>query len=52
MIDPAHSIQIGIRTEYDPADHEFELIDARRANEQSLQATVDTIRARLGQQPA
>ena len=52
LIDPAHSVQVGIRTDYDRASHEFEVVDAHQANEQSVQATVDTIRARVGDMPA
>ena len=52
LVDADRSIQVGIRTEYDPASHEFEVIDARRANEQSAQATIDMIRARVGDHPA
>ncbi len=52
LIDPSRSIQVGIRTEYDPASHEFEVIDAHRANEQPVQATVEAIRTRVGDGPA
>jgi len=52
LIDPAHSVQIGIRTDYDRANHEFEVIDAHRANEQLVDATVAAIRSRVGDRPA
>jgi len=52
LIDPAHSVQIGIRTDYDRARHEFEVIDAHRANEQPVDATVAAIRSRVGDRPA
>jgi agmatinase len=52
LIDPAHSVQIGIRTDYDRANHEFEVIDAHRANEQPVDATVAAIRSRVGDRPA
>jgi agmatinase len=52
LIDPAHSVQIGIRTEYDRETHQFLVIDAQQANEQSVAATVAAIRARVGAMPA
>jgi agmatinase len=52
LVDPAHSIQLGIRTDYDRAEHEFQVIDAHQANEQSVQSLVDAIRARVGDMPA
>jgi agmatinase len=52
LIDPSHSVQIGIRTDYDRADHEFLVVDARQANEQSVADTVAAIRARVGNMPA
>lgn len=52
LIDTAHSVQIGIRTDYDRPGHEFEVIDAHRANEQSVEVTVAAIRERVGDHPA
>lgn len=52
LIDPARSIQIGIRTEYDRAGHQFQVIDAEQANEQPVADTVAAIRARVGTTPA
>lgn len=52
LIDTNRSIQIGIRTEYDRADHEFQVIDADQANEQSSQKIIAAIRARVGDTPA
>ena len=52
LIDPSHSVQVGIRTDYDKPAHEFEVIDAHRANEQSVDDTVAAIRARVGDHPA
>ena len=52
LIDPGRSIQVGIRTEYDRPNHEFEVIDAHQANEQSVEQTVSAIRARVGDNPA
>ena len=48
LIDPARSVQIGIRTDYDRPNHEFLVIDAHRANEQTVEQTVAAIRARVG----
>ncbi|MCB1697794.1 MAG: agmatinase [Pseudomonadales bacterium] len=52
LVDPAHSIQIGIRTEYDRAAHPFQVIDAQQANERAVADIVDAIRARVGGMPA
>jgi agmatinase len=52
LIDPAHSVQIGIRTEYERASHPFQVIDAQQANEQSIADTVAAVRARVGDRPA
>ena len=52
LIDPDSSIQIGIRTEFDRQNHEFEVIDAHQANEQAVAETIDAIRARVGNRPA
>lgn len=52
LIDTSKSIQIGIRTDYDRPNHEFEVIDAHQANEQSVADTVAAIRARVGDSPA
>ena len=52
LIDPAHSVQIGIRTDYDRPKHQFLVIDAHRANEQTVEQTVAAIRARVGEHPA
>ncbi|MEE4144699.1 MAG: agmatinase [Halieaceae bacterium] len=52
LIDPARSVQIGIRTDYDRTAHPFQVIDAQRANEQSIADTVAAVRARVGDSPA
>jgi agmatinase len=52
LIDPARSIQIGIRTDYDRINHTYAILDADQANEQSVQDIVRTIRARVGDSPA
>lgn len=52
LIDASRSVQIGIRTDFDRSAHEFEVIDAHSANEQSVADTVAAIRARVGTAPA
>ena len=52
LIDASKSIQIGIRTDYDRPNHEFEVIDAHQANEQTVAETVAAIRRRVGQSAA
>jgi len=52
LIDASRSVQVGIRTDYDRPNHEFEVIDAHTANEQSVADTVAAIRARVGDAPA
>ena len=52
LIDTSRSIQIGIRTDYDHADHAFQVIDADQANEPSAQTAIDAIKARVGDAPA
>ena len=52
LIETSRSIQIGIRTEYELAEHPFQVINADQANEQSVQAVIDTIKARVGKMPA
>ncbi|MCB1690791.1 MAG: agmatinase [Halioglobus sp.] len=52
LIDTARSVQVGIRTEYDRDDHEFQVINADMANEYSVHETVAAILARVGDAPA
>lgn len=52
LIDTSKSIQVGIRTDYEKPIHEYEVIDAHQANEQSVAETVAAIRARVGDSPA
>ncbi len=51
LVDPAHSIQIGIRTEYDPATHLFEVIDAAEASRLDAETISARIRERVGARP-
>lgn len=52
LVDTSHSVQIGIRTDYDREDHAYLVIDADQANAQSADETVAAIRARVGAAPA
>ena len=52
LIDTSRSVQIGIRTDYERATHEFQVIDAHQANEQSVADIVEAIRSRVGDHPA
>ncbi len=51
LIDTGKSIQIGIRTEYDYDNHEFEVLNAPWANTHSAEEIVERIRARVGEVP-
>lgn len=50
LIDPAHSIQIGIRTEYSP-DADIKVIDAAAANDMACADIVAAIIQRVGDMP-
>ena len=51
LVDPAHSVQIGIRT-YNPEDHGFNILSAEDVAEQGVAATVKQIRGIVGDNPA
>ena len=51
LIDPAHSIQLGIRTEYSPEDHQFQVIDAAAVNDMPAAEIVAAIKQRVGDMP-
>ena len=51
LIDVDHSMQIGIRTEYNKEGHGFEVIDAATANEMTAQQIVEQVRKRVGDMP-
>lgn len=51
LISTAHSIQVGIRTEYDRQSHEFQVIDAATANDMHADDIVAQIKARVGDMP-
>jgi agmatinase len=51
LIDTEHSVQIGIRTDFDQSKHEFAVIDAMTANDLSAQNIAEQIIARVGDLP-
>ncbi|NOH98270.1 agmatinase [Vibrio sp. 99-70-13A1] len=51
LISPKHSVQIGIRTEYDKQDHGFNVINAMEANDLSADDIVARIRDIIGDKP-
>ncbi|MDO6766113.1 agmatinase [Agarivorans sp. 1_MG-2023] len=51
LIDPACSLQLGIRTDYEKANHPFEVINADHANNLSIEQIVQQIRQRIGDKP-
>jgi agmatinase len=51
LIDPSHSIQIGIRTEYNLEQHQFQVIDAPAANRLATEEIVSAIKQRVGDRP-
>jgi agmatinase len=52
LVDTSRSVQVGIRTEYDAGNHQFQVINADQVNEQSVQEVIASIRARVGDAPA
>ena len=52
LIDTAHSIQIGIRTDYDRESHEFQVIDATSINDMPASEIIQSIQLRVGTLPA
>ena len=51
LLDPARSVQIGIRTEYDYDNHPFTVLDAAWVNLHSAQETGEAIRRIIGETP-
>ncbi|PMM06030.1 agmatinase [Vibrio breoganii] len=51
LISSEHSVQIGIRTEYEQQDHGFTVINAMQANDQSADEIVAQIRKVIGDKP-
>ena len=50
LIDPAHSVQIGIRTT-NPDSHGFNILDAPWVHDNGIDAVVASARERLGDRP-
>jgi agmatinase len=48
LIDPDRSIQVGIRTYYDPEDHRFRVLDGDWIQNHSLRAAIDAISQTVG----
>ncbi|WP_432460683.1 MULTISPECIES: agmatinase [unclassified Agarivorans] len=51
LIDPEHSLQLGIRTDYERDNHPFMVIDADQANNLSLELMIQQIRQRVADHP-
>ncbi|MCG9789225.1 agmatinase [Vibrio barjaei] len=51
LISAKHSVQVGIRTEYDYDEHGFKVINAMQANDQSVEEIVSQIRETIGDKP-
>ncbi|KAF1709346.1 agmatinase [Pseudoxanthomonas kalamensis DSM 18571] len=50
LVDPARSIQVGMRT-LNPEDHGFQVLDARWLHEHGTAACIERIRQRIGDHP-
>lgn len=51
LISPEHSVQIGIRTEYQKESHGFNVINAMEANDLSADEIVERIKQTIGDKP-
>ena len=51
LIDTEHSIQIGIRTNWDRDGHPFEVLDAAETNDLGAKGVLERIKARVGDKP-
>lgn len=51
LIDTHHSVQVGIRTEYDYENHPFQVLNASWVNEQALDSVLAEIKQRVGDMP-
>lgn len=51
LVDTDHAIQVGIRTAYEHKDHPFEVLDAAWVNGHGPDATLERIKARIGDKP-
>ena len=52
LVDPGCSVQVGIRTEYDPGSHPFQVLDADWVHNHGVAATVAAIGERVGERKA
>ena len=52
LLDPAHSVQIGIRTEYEYDDHPFTVLDAAWVNLHPAREAGEVVRRVIGETPA
>ncbi|MGF1694557.1 agmatinase [Vibrio lamellibrachiae] len=51
LISPEHSVQVGIRTEYNDDEHAFNVINAMQANDMSAEEIAADIRNIIGNKP-
>lgn len=51
IISAEHSVQVGIRTEYDQSNHKFNVIDAAKANELTANQIIEQVKASVGDMP-
>jgi agmatinase len=51
LVDPSHSIQVGVRTFFDEETHKFEVLDADWVNNNGPKAVGERIRAIVGDRP-
>jgi len=52
LIDPAHSVQIGIRTEYEYEDYPLTVLGAAWVNDSPARETAEVVRRVVGERPA
>jgi agmatinase len=52
LIDPAHSVQVGIRTQYEYQDYPLHVLSAAQVNDRPARETADEIRRVVGDRPA
>lgn len=50
VVDPARSVQVGLRT-YNDSDHGFEILSAPWVHRNGIDATIEAVRARVGDAP-
>ena len=52
IIDVTHSVQVGIRTEYDSQNHRLHVLDADCVQNKGVEYVIDAIKQRVGNKPA